>query len=76
MIILIVLLVLTVALAFIPGVGIIAVVPAFFAILYLAWIALAFIRGGTPGRTVREASPGPNLESGGGSNPDLTSNEP
>jgi hypothetical protein len=69
--ILIALAALTIALAFIPGVGIIAVVPAFIAVAYLAWLAFAFLSGSTPGRAVRETPPGPDLESGSSSNPDL-----
>lgn len=61
MLILIALVVLTIALAFVPGVGLIAIVPAFLAAAYFLWIGFALISGNTPRRALRRTEPGPNL---------------
>jgi hypothetical protein len=63
--ILIVLFLATIVLAFIPGVGIIAIVPAFILAAYIVWLVFAFATGKTPQRAVSQTPPGPNLESGG-----------
>jgi len=62
MLILLILIVLTVALAFAPGVGVIAVVPAVLALGYLVWLGVALMSGKTPGRALRQTHPGPDLE--------------
>lgn len=69
MFILIALVVLAIALAFIPGAGIIAIVPAFIAVAYLVWLAVALMSGNTPGRALRRAEPGPDLERDGAEDP-------
>src|SRR5439155_6972971 len=47
------LIVLAIALAFAPGVGILAVVPAVLAVLYFPWLILTMRSGRTPGSALR-----------------------
>lgn len=53
MLVLIVLLLVTIAVGFAPGLALFAVVPAFLLIAYIVWIGLAFATGRSPGTQVR-----------------------
>jgi hypothetical protein len=55
MIVLAVLVLVTIGIALIPGLGLFAVIPAFLALLYGGWLALAVATGRTPGATIRRA---------------------
>ena len=67
MLVLIVLLLLTIGLAFAPGVGIFAVVPGLVLLAYAGWIGFGFATGRTPGRAVRRSGRrGPELLGPGG----------
>ncbi len=67
-----ILVVFTVALAFVPGVGLFAIVPGALALLYLIWLLVTAASGRTPGsamwRTRRQELLGP----GGPDDPDRT----
>jgi len=52
----------TIILAFIPGAGIIAIVPAIILVAYIAWLLFGFATGNRPDRAVRQTQPGPDLE--------------
>jgi len=75
MLILIVLVVATVAVGFVPGLALFAIVPGVLLLGYLGWLAVAFTNGRTPARAVRRRGRrGPELLGPGGpDDPDRTS---
>ena len=67
MVILLVLLVATVALAFAPGLALFALLPAVFLVGYAIWIGLAFATGRTPATAIKKPGRrGPELLGPGG----------
>lgn len=67
MLVLIVLLLLTIAIGFAPGLALFAVVPGLLLIAYLAWIGVAFASGRSPAMQVRRSGRrGPELLGPGG----------
>ncbi|HEX3453321.1 MAG TPA: hypothetical protein VHS03_01745 [Gaiellaceae bacterium] len=67
MIILLVLLIATIAIAFAPGLALFAVVPAVSLVGYAIWIGLAAATGRTPARAIRKPGRrGPELLGPGG----------
>ena len=53
MLVLIVLLLVTIAVGFAPGLALFAIVPAFLFVAYLVWVGLAFATGRSPATQVR-----------------------
>ena len=62
----------TVVLAFVPGVGIFAIVPGILALLYLGWLLATMASGRTPGSTLRRTRRPELLGPGGPDDPDRT----
>ncbi|HEX5450124.1 MAG TPA: hypothetical protein VFW85_08715 [Gaiellaceae bacterium] len=54
MFVLIILLLVTIALLFVPGLALLAVIPALVLIIYAAWLVFASATGRTPGTVVRQ----------------------
>ena len=54
MIVLLILLIATIALAFAPGLALFAIVPALFLIGYAIWIGLVFATGRTPATAIKK----------------------
>jgi hypothetical protein len=75
MLILIVLVVATVAVGFVPGLALFAVVPGVLLLVYLGWLVSTYANGRTPGGAVRRSGRrGPGLLGPGGpDDPDRTS---
>ena len=67
-----ILVVFTVILAFVPGVGIFAIVPGIIALLYLGWLLATMASGRTPSSTVRRTRRPHLLGPGGPDDPDRT----
>jgi hypothetical protein len=65
-----ILVVFTVVLAFVPGVGIFAVVPGILAVLYLGWVLLTMASGRSPAGAVRRTRRPHLLGPGGPDDPD------
>lgn len=74
MLVLIVLLLVTIAIAVVPGIGIFAIIPAIALVAYAVWFLLAFMGGRTPATAVRRRGrQGPELLGPGGpDDPDQT----
>jgi hypothetical protein len=70
MIILVILILLTVVLAVVPGIGLIAIVPATIAVAYGIWLLTAFLSGRSPGQVVRRTHQEGHLGPGGPDDPD------
>ena len=67
MLVVIVLLIATVAIAFVPGLALFAIVPGVLLLAYLGWLLLAFASGRTPATAVRSRGRrGPELLGPGG----------
>jgi len=67
MLVIIVLLIATVAIAFVPGLAFFAIIPGVLLLAYLGWLLLAFASGRTPGTAVRSRGRrGPELLGPGG----------
>jgi hypothetical protein len=68
-----ILVVFTVILAFVPGLGLFAIVPGALALLYLGWLLLTTASGRTPGSAIRRGGRRPRLLGPGGpDDPDNT----